>query len=39
MADTGAQMVVGGLELAHALGVTKKELIPLALRVNVANAA
>ena len=39
MADTGAQMTVGSLELAHALGVTKRELIPLASRVNVANAA
>ena len=37
MKDTGAQMVVGDMSLVHSLGITRKELIPLANRVNVAN--
>ena len=37
MTDTGAQMVVGDMSLVHSLGITRKELIPLANRVNVAN--
>ena len=28
MADSGAQMTVAGMNLAHALGITKRELIP-----------
>ena len=36
MADTGAQLVVSGMNLVHALGITRKELIPLATRVNAA---
>ena len=39
MADMGAQMVVGSIEPAHALGITKKELIPLDMKANVANGA
>ena len=34
MADSGAQMTVAGMSLAHALGITRRELIPLATRVN-----
>ena len=37
MTDSGAQMVVGGMNLVHSLGLTKRELIPLATKVNVAN--
>ena len=37
MTDTGAQMVVGDMALVHSLGITRRELIPLANRVNVAN--
>ena len=39
MEDMGAQMVVGSIESAHALGITKKELIPLDMKANVANGA
>ena len=37
MADTGAQMLVGGVDIIHSLGLTKKDLIPLATEVNAAN--
>ena len=37
MPDSGAQMVVGGVDLIHSLGLTKKDLIPLATGVNAAN--
>ena len=37
MTDSGAQMVVGGMNLVHSLGLTRRELIPLATKVNVAN--
>ena len=37
MADSGAQMLVGGLDIIHSLGLTKKDLIPLAMEVNAAN--
>ena len=36
MADSGAQMVVSGMNLVHALGITRRELIPLETRVNAA---
>ena len=35
--DTGAQMVVCGINLVHKLGVKRKELIPLANGINAAN--
>ena len=37
MTDSGAMLVVGGMNLVHSLGLTKRELIPLATTVNVAN--
>ena len=37
MADTGAQMTVGDITLVHALGLTKRELLPLASNINAAN--
>ena len=37
MPDSGAQMLVGGVDLIHSLGLTKKDLIPLATGVNAAN--
>ena len=37
MTDSGAMLVVGGMNLVHSLGMTKRELIPLATAVNVAN--
>ena len=35
--DTGAQMVVAGLDLVHKLGVTKKELFPVSSGIKAAN--
>ena len=35
--DTGAQIVVAGLNVVHALGVTKKELVPVSTKVSGAN--
>ena len=37
MTDSGAQMTVAGLNLVHSLGITRRELIPLATKVNAAN--
>ena len=37
MTDSGAQMTVAGMNLVHSLGLTKRELIPLATKVNAAN--
>jgi hypothetical protein len=37
MPNLGAQLVVVGMNLVHSLGLTKRELIPLATKVNVAN--
>jgi hypothetical protein len=37
MTDTGAQMTVGDLTLVHNLGLTRRELIPLANKINAAN--
>ena len=37
MADSGAQMVVAGMNLDHSMGITRRELIPLATKVNAAS--
>ena len=36
--DTGAQMVVSGMDLVHKLGVTRKELLPMTSGINAANS-
>ena len=36
--DTGAQMVVGGIDLVHKLGVTKKELFPITSGIKAAKS-
>ena len=36
MADSGTHMLVGGVDIIHSLGLTKKDLIPLASEVNAA---
>ena len=36
MAYSGAQMTVAGMNLVHNMGITRKELIPLATKVNAA---
>ena len=36
--DTGAQMVVAGMDLVHKLGVTKKEMFPVSCRIKAANS-
>ena len=35
--DTGAMMTVGGLNLIHAMKVTKKELTPVSMTMSAAN--
>ena len=37
--DTGAQVLVGGMDLVHSLGVKKHELFPVSQRVRGANAS
>ena len=36
--DTGAQMVVSGMDLVHKLGVTRKELFPVSSGIKAANS-
>ena len=36
--DTGAQMVVSGMDLLHRLGVTRKELFPMISIIKAANS-
>ena len=38
MADSGAQKTVAGMNLAHALGITRRKLIPLATKLKAAGS-